>query len=142
MGFWFYGCFLSFFWPLQLPVGGQNVGAPRGALAEQLLLGKAGKEQGQVWRFFVSLIYRNTALYNLCKAQFKLNNGKAGKTINTEREPEDQVNDAAWLPCPLCVDSSTAHRKSIFRFESPQNLGTSKAEETSCFISITAEGGL
>lgn len=63
---------------------------------------------------FTSLIYRNTALYNLCKAQFKLNNGEVGKTINTERKPEDQVNGAAWFPCTLCVDSSTAHRKMYF----------------------------
>lgn len=115
------------------------MGAARGALAEQLLVGKAGKEQGQVWRFFTFLIYRNTALYNLCKAEFKPNHGKAGKTINSERKPEDQVNDAAWFPCALCMDSSTAHRKIVFRSESPQDLGTSNAEERSCFISIPAE---
>lgn len=63
---------------------------------------------------FTFLIYRNTALYNLCEAQFKLNNGEAGKTINIERKPEDQVNDAAWFACTLCVDSSTAHKKMYF----------------------------
>lgn len=68
--------------------------------------------------------------------------GKAGEIINTEKKPEDQVNDAACSPCTLRVDSSTAHRKknkkSIFRFENPQDLRTSNAEERSGFISIPA----
>lgn len=69
LGFLVFVFFIS--WPLQLPVGGQNVGAARGGLAEQLLVGNAGKEQGQVWRFLLSS-FTGTLPFTIC-AKLSLN---------------------------------------------------------------------
>lgn len=40
------------------------------------------------FKFFTLVIYRNTALDNLFKTKFKLNNGEVLKTINTESKTE------------------------------------------------------
>lgn len=50
-------------------------------------LGKQGRSMGR-FRFFMLVIYRNTALDNLFKTKFKLNNGEVLKTINTESKTE------------------------------------------------------